>query len=80
MDYSAVKKIPFKGYTRAYETTARRLVTDPETGKEVVLEEKTVRFGEFVEDKENLPDYHEYDVAAYKHVGIVKISIEPDEE
>ena len=40
MDYSSVKKIPFKGYARAYETTDKRLFCDPESGKEVVKEEK----------------------------------------
>ena len=40
MAYSSVKKIPFKGYARAYETTVKKLATDPDTGKEVVKEEK----------------------------------------
>ena len=59
MDYSSVKKIPFKGYARAYETTVKKLVTDPDTGKEVIKEEKIIQFGEFVEDKKKLPNYHE---------------------
>lgn len=42
MDYSSVKKIPFKGYARAYETTVKKLVTDPDTGKEVIKEEKII--------------------------------------
>ena len=54
MDYSTVKKVPFKGYTRAYETMVKKLVTDPDTGKEVVKEEKIIQFGEFVEDKKKL--------------------------
>lgn len=80
MDYSSVKKIPFMGYARAYETTDKRLFGDPETGKEVVKEKKIIQFGEFVEDKKNLPDYHEYDVATSKNIGIVKVTIEPEEE
>lgn len=80
MDYSSVKKIPFKGYARAYETTVKRLFGAPETGKEVVKEEKIIQFGEFVEDKRNLPDYHEYSVATSKYIGIVKVTIEPEEK
>lgn len=79
MDYSSVKKIPFKGYARAYETTDKRLSCDPETGKKVVKEEKIIQFGEFVEDKKNLPDYHEYAVTSSKYLGVVKISIDPEE-
>ena len=79
MDYSSVKKIPFKGYARAYETTDKRLSCDPETGKEVVKEEKIIQFGEFVEDKKDLPDYHEYSIGKYNYVGIVKVTIEPEE-
>ena len=74
-----MKKIPFKGYARAYETTNLCLIGDPETGKEVVKEEKIIQFGEFVEDKKSLPDYHEYDVVTSKYIGIVKVSIEPEE-
>ena len=80
MDYSSVKKIPFKGYARAYETTVKKLVTYPHTGKEVVKEEKIIQFGEFVEDKKNLPDYHEYAVTTSKYIGIVKVTIESEEE
>ena len=80
MDYSSVKKIPFKGYARAYETTDKRLFADPDTGKEVVKEEKIIQFGEFIEDKKYLPNYHEYDVTASKYIGTVKVSIEPEEE
>ena len=80
MEYSSVKKIPFKEYARAYETTDKRLSCDPETGKEVVKEEKIIQFGEFVEDKKNLPNYHEYDVVTSKYIGIVKVIIEPEEE
>lgn len=80
MDYSSVKKIPYKGYARAYETTAKKLVTDPDTGKEMVKEEKIIQFGEFVEDKKKLPNYHEYAVSSSKHIGIVKVTIEPEEE
>ena len=79
MDYSSVKKIPFKGYARAYETTDKRLSCDPETGKEVVKEEKIIQFGEFVEDKKKLPNYHEYAVSSSKHIGTVKVTIEPEE-
>ena len=78
MDYSSVKKIPFKGYARAYETTDKRLFADPDTGKEVVKEEKIIQFGEFVEDKKKLPDYHKYDVTTSKYIGIVKITIESE--
>lgn len=80
MDYSSVKKIPFKGYARAYETTVKKLATGPDTGKEVVKEEKIIQFGEFVEDKKKLPNYHEYAVSSSKYIGIVKVTIEPDEE
>lgn len=80
MDYSSVKKIPFKGYARAYETTDKRLFCDPESGKEVVKEEKIIQFGKFVEDKKKLPDYHEYDVTTSKYIGIVKVTIESEEE
>jgi hypothetical protein len=41
---------------------------------------KVIKFGEFVEDKKDLPDYHEYSIGNYKYVGIVKITIEPEEE
>ena len=78
MDYSSVKKIPFKGYARAYETTDKRLFCDPESGKKVVKEEKIIQFGKFVEDKINLPDYHEYDVTTSKYIGIVKVTIDPE--
>ena len=80
MDYSSVKKIPFKGYARAYETTVKKLVTDPDTGKEMVKEEKVIQFGEFVEDKKELPNYHEYTLLSFKYAGVVKITIEPEEE
>ena len=80
MDYSSVKRIPFKGYARAYETTVKKLVTDPGTGKEVVKEEKIIQFGEFVEDKKRLPNYHEYSVSSSKHLGTVKVTIESEEE
>ena len=80
MDYSSVKKIPFKGYARAYETTDKRLFCDPESGKKVVKEEKIIQFGKFVEDKINRPDYHEYDVTTSKYIGIVKVTIESEEE
>ena len=80
MDYSSVKKIPFKGYARAYETTVKKLVTDPDTGKEMVKEEKVIQFGEFVEDKKKLPNYHEYAVSSSKYAGVVKVTIEPEEE
>ena len=80
MDYSSVKKIPFKGYARAYETTDKRLFCDPESGKEVVKEEKIIQFGEFVEDKKKLPNYHEYAVSSSKHLGTVKVTIESEEE
>ena len=80
MDYSSVKKIPFKGYARAYETTVKKLVTDPGTGKEVVKEEKIIQFGEFVEDKKKLPARHEYAVTSSKYLGVVKVTIEPEEE
>lgn len=76
MDYSSVKKIPFKGYARAYEATEKKLFADPDTGKEVIKEEKIIQFGEFVEDKNKLPTYHEYPVLYYKYIGTVKISIE----
>ena len=80
MDYSSVKKIPFKGYARAYEATVKKLVTDPDTGKEMVKEEKIIQFGEFVEDKKELPNYHEYAVTLSKYAGVVKVTIEPEEE
>ncbi len=80
MAYSSVKKIPFKGYARAYETTVKKLVTDPDTGKEVVKEENIIQFGEFVDDKKRLPDYHEYSVSNSKYIGIMKVTIEPEEE
>lgn len=80
MDYSSVKKIPFKGYARAYETMVKKLATDPDTGKEVVKEEKIIQFGEFVEDKKNLPNYHEYAMSSSKYIGTVKVAIEPDKE
>ena len=80
MDYSSVKKIPFKGYARAYETTVKKLVTDPDTRKEVVKEEKIIQFGEFVEDKKKLPNYHEYAVSSSKYIGTVKVTIEPETE
>ena len=76
MDYLSVKKIPFKGYARAYETTVKRLVAATETGKEMVKEEKIIQFGELVEDKKNFPDYHEYNVTTSKYIGIVKVTIE----
>ena len=44
MEYSSVKKIPFRGYARAYETTDKRLVRNPETGKETVKEKKIIQF------------------------------------
>lgn len=75
MDYSSVKKIPFKGYARAYKTTQKRLVADND-----VREVKVIKFGEFVEDKKDLPGYHEYSKGKYNHVGIVKITIESEEE
>lgn len=80
MYYSSVKKIPFKGYARAYETTVKKLVTDPATGKEVIRKEKIIQFGEFVEDKKKLLNYHEYAVSSSKHIGTVKVTIEPDED
>jgi hypothetical protein len=80
MDYSSVKKIPFKGYARAYETTNKRLVSDPETGMETVKEKKIIQFGEFVEDKKKLPARHEYAVTSSKYLGVVKVTIEPDKE
>lgn len=80
MDYSSVKKIPFKGYARAYETTNKRLVSDPETGRETVKEKKIIQFGEFVEDKKKLPARHEYAVTSSKYLGVVKVTIEPDKE
>ena len=78
MDYSSVKKIPFMGYARAYETTNKRLVSDPETGRETVKEKKIIQFGEFVEDKKKLPARHEYAVTSSKYLGVVKVTIEPD--
>ena len=79
MEYSSVKKIPFRGYARAYETTDKRLVRNPETGKETVKEKKIIQFGEFVEDKKKLPARHEYAVTSSKYLGVVKISIDPEE-
>ncbi len=75
MDYSTIKKIPFKGYARAYETTVKRLF-----GENDIRTEKVIQFGEFCEDKNKLPNYHEYDVASSKYIGIVKISIEEDND
>lgn len=75
MDYSSVKNVPFKGYARAYETTQKRLVADND-----VREVKVIKFGEFVEDKKDLPDYHDYSIGKYKYVGIIKVTIEPDKE
>lgn len=80
MDYSSVKKIPFKGYARAYETTDKRLVSDPKTGRETVKEKKIIQFGEFVEDKKKLPARYEYAVTSSKYLGVVKVTIEPDKE
>lgn len=80
MEYSSVKKIPFRGYARAYETTDKRLVRNPETGKENVKEKKIIQFGEFVEDKKKLPARHEYAVTSSKYLGVVKISIDPEED
>ena len=81
MDYSSVKNIPFKGYARAYEKTDKRLFCDPETGEETIKEEKIIQFGELVENKKDLPDYHEYSIGISKsrYIGIVKVSIEPDQ-
>ena len=80
MDYSSVKKIPFKGYARAYETALKRLVVNPETGKKSFKLEKIIQFGEFVKDKKKLPSYHEYAVTTSKYIGIVKVTIESEEE
>lgn len=66
--------------TIAYEMTDKCLSCDPETGKEVVKEEKIIQFGEFVEDKKKLPNYHEYAVSSSKHIGTVKVTIEPETE
>ena len=44
------------------------------------MEEKIIQFGEFVEDKKNLPNYHEYAVSSSKYIGAVKVAIEPDKE
>ena len=44
------------------------------------MEEKIIQFGEFVEDKKKLPNYHEYAVSSSKHIGTVKVAIEPDKE
>ena len=80
MDYSSVKKIPFKGYARAYETTVKKLITDPDTGRKRWSRKRIIQFGEFVEDKKKLPNYHEYAVSSSKHIGTVKVTIESDEE
>ena len=87
-DHTIEGDIPFTGEERVFtvttrdthETTVKKLVTDPDTGKEVVKEEKIIQFGEFVEDKKKLPNYHEYAVSSSKHIGIVKVTIEPDED
>ena len=59
--------------------TDKCLSCDPETGKEVVKEEKIIQFGEFAEDKK-LSNYHEYAVSSSKHIGTVKVTIEPETE
>lgn len=60
--------------------TDKCLSCDPETEKEVVKEEKIIQFGEFVEDKKKFPNYHEYAVSSSKHIGTVKVTIEPETE
>ena len=57
----------FSGYANLYQ----QKVTTP-WGTEF----NEYHIGEVVKEIEDLPLYHEYDVAAYKHLGIIKINTE----
>lgn len=57
----------FSGYANLYQ----QKVTTP-WGTEI----NEYHIGEVAKEIKDLPLYHEYDVAAYKHLGIIKISTE----
>lgn len=61
------KQIPTKGYCNVYEYTYKDVLDN---------EHKEYLFGRIHKNKEDLPNSHEYDCVAHKHIGIAKITIE----
>lgn len=57
----------FSGYANLYQ----QKVTAPRG-----IEFNEYHIGEVAKEIKDLPLYHEYDVAAYKHLGIIRINTE----